>query len=248
MSDVAPAPPPPDSDGPPWIRDALAVAAEEARRFLGTAAGFMRRPGRFSAAWLAGDEPALNPLGFVATALGISGAAGALLPQHDASRVFGAIASAVLPYCYYAAIGIASHPLLRLGGSTRRLRASVAVALFAGGGPGLLITLTWYVARALRVALFGAQDSMLRGIPAWAVAPMMVLTFGPFAYYLVTLTLGLAGLHAVGRARAAAAVLFGLCGVGLLLGALHHVVSVPVGVPHFVITLYGYVPIPDLWF
>jgi hypothetical protein len=248
MSDPAPALPPPDPAGPPWLKDAIAVASDEARRFAGTALGFMRRPGRFSAAWLAGRQRALNPLGFVATALGISSAAALLVQRDDGGRVLGALTAAVLPYCYYAAVGIVCHPILRLGGSIRRLRASIAVALFAGGGPGLLVTLTWYLAVAVRTALFGAQDSLLRGIPQWAIAPMALLTFGPFAYYLVVLTLAMAGLHALGHRRAVVAVVFSLCIIGVVLGAIHRAVRFSVGVPHFVLSTYHHIPIPDIWF
>lgn len=253
MSDAAPAsPPPPDPgslDGPPWIRDALALAREEASRFAATALGFMRRPGRFSADWLAGRQRALNPLGFVATALGVSSAAGALLPGDERSSLWAAIALALLPYVYYAVIGLVCHPLLRLAGSTRRLSASIAVALFAGGGPGLVMTLGTYLAIGLRVTLFGAiNGALLHGIPGWAVAPLALLTYAPFAFYLVTLTRGLVGLHAIGRARGVAAVVLGLTLLAFALGGLHRVHEFSVGVPHFAVTLYRHVPILDVWF
>jgi hypothetical protein len=87
----SPAPSPassPSPDGPDWAREAVALALDEARRFLATAFGFMRRPGRFCADWLAGRQHALNPLGFVATALGISGLIGALLRNPDGDGIW----------------------------------------------------------------------------------------------------------------------------------------------------------------
>jgi hypothetical protein len=228
--------------------EAVAVARAEVRRFVSTAVGFMRQPERFSADWLAGRQRALNPLGFVATALGISGAASILLPHDNGSGVLDTLALSTLPYCYYASIGIVCHPLLRLGGSTRRLRASVAVALFAGGGPGLLVTLTWYLAFALRRALFGPQESLIRGLPGWAIPPLAIITFGSFAYYLASLALALAGVHAVGRRRPVSAVVLSLCAIGLGLGALHRALRFSVGVPHFVLFVRHHVPIPDIWF
>lgn len=260
MSDLAPephdapaAPPHPseaaDGDGPPWIGDAIALARDEARRFVATALGFMRRPGRFSADWAAGRQGALNPLGFAATALGLSGAARALVPNGGGDTLVGSIALALLPYAYYAVIGVACHPLLRLFGSRRRLGASVAVALFAGGAPGLVVTLSTYAAIGLRDALFGRPEhALLRGIPVWAAAALGLLIYGPFLHYLVVLVRALAGLHAVGRARAVAAVVVSLAAVGVALGAMHSAVSFSVGVPHFVIWMYGGRPMPDIWF
>ncbi|MDB4968161.1 MAG: hypothetical protein JWN44_3850 [Myxococcales bacterium] len=242
---VPPAPP----EGPAWIRDTIALAREEAQRFGMTAVGFMRRPGGFSADWLAGRQRALNPLAFVASALAISSGVGMLLRGGDSAGVLTSISAALVPYLYYAAVGILCHPLLRAAGSTRRLSASIAVALFAGGGPGLVAALSFYLLVAVRIALFpDFHESLLAGIPAWAMGPFFVLAYGPFVYYLTALALALAGLHAVGRARAAAAVLFSLVLIGFALGAAHATTRLAVGAPHLVVTLRGHLPIPDIWF
>ncbi len=236
-------------EGPAWIRETIALGREEARRFAVTAFAFMSRPSRFSADWLAGRQHALNPLGFVATALAISGAVGIFMPQGDSAGLLASISAATMPYVYYAAVGILCHPLLRIAGSKRRLSASIAVALFAGGGPGLVIALSMDLLIALRTALFGQfQQSILRGVPHWALAPLALLAYGPFFYYLATLALALGGLHAVGRLRAVAAVVISLVLTGLALGIVHRFDLLTVGVPHFVIYVNHHVPIPDIWF
>src|SRR5207248_2995049 len=98
-----------------------------------------KRPQRFSADWYSGRQRALNPLGFVATALAVSGFVGLVIPdptRNVQQTLLTELAQASLPYVYYASVGIVSHPLLRLFGSQRALSASIGVALFTGGGPG----------------------------------------------------------------------------------------------------------------
>lgn len=241
--------PPLAREGPAWIRETMALGREEAQRFVATAVGFMRRPSRFSADWFAGGQRALNPLGFVASALAVSGTVSILMSGSDSDGFLTNISAAIMPYLYYAAVGILCHPLLRLAGSKRRLSASIAVALFAGGGPGLVIALSMELLIALRIALFGPfHQSVLRGVPLWAMGPGALLAYGPFCYYLATLALALAGLHAVGRIRAVAAVVTSLVLTGLALGVVHRISLLAVGVPHFVIYVNHYIPIPDIWF
>jgi hypothetical protein len=236
-------------EGPAWIRETIALGHEEARRFVATAVAILSRPGRFGADWFAGRQRALNPLGFVATALALSSAVGLLMPGGDGNGLMAAISIAMMPYVYYAGVGILCHPLLRLAGSKRRLSASLAVALFAGGGPGLVIALSMDLLIALRIALFGHfQQSVLRGVPHWAIGPGALLAYGPFFYYVATLALALAGLHAVGRVRAVGAVVISLVLTGLALGVAHRFILLSLGVPHFVIYVNHYVPIPDIWF
>jgi hypothetical protein len=241
---------PPSSGGPDWIRETIALGRDEIHRFVTTALGFMRRPGRFSADWFAGRQRALNPLGFIATALGLSSAAGALTPSLVRDTFWAHASQALLPYVYYVLVGVLCHPILRLGGSTRPLRATIAVSLFAGGSPGLVVALSIDLMVALRVALFGPpgpSHGMLPGVPLWAIGPILLMSYAPFAYLLATLALGLAGLHAVSRARAAVAVGFSLVAIGLLFGVAHRRVYLEVGAPHIVIVGPGRLA-PEIWF
>jgi hypothetical protein len=240
----------PQAEGQPWIREAIALGREEVTRFIGTMVGFMRRPGRFSADWYAGRQRALNPLGFVASALAISGFVGLLTPDNgadDKSTLLTELAAASLPYVYYAAVGIVSHPLLRLFGSQRRLSASIGVALFAGGGPGLIATLSTELAYSLRTWIFGYRPQMFRGLPLWAAVVVELLVCVPLVSFFVTLMLAMAGLHALPRWRAVAAVTLSLLILAVGLGGLHHYVRFGIGVPHVTLWWHGRV-MPDIWF
>jgi hypothetical protein len=236
------------ADGPDWLRETFVSTRDELRRFAHTAWGATRRPRRFAAAWAVGRELALNPLGFVATAIGISTAASALLPAAGPLSLWERVAQAILPYVYYVAVGVVCHPLLRIGGSQRRLRASLAVALFASGGPGLLASLAALACIALRLTLFGPFKTLLVGIPSWAAITFALLLYPSYLYFLSALVLGLAGLHGVGLLRATFAVLVSLAITGLCFGIAHRFVPFPVGTLHFEILPGDGRLYPDLWF
>jgi hypothetical protein len=147
------------------MADHAANGPDEGRRFVDTAHGFARAPASFSADWAAGRREALNPLGFMATALGIAGLAAALAPGSEGG-ILSQIARAILPYAYYVALGLVAHPLLRLAGGRTGLRATLAISLFAGGGPGLVYTLSIYVVYFLRVRMFpGFEAGLIRNVP-----------------------------------------------------------------------------------
>ncbi len=239
---------PPTSAGPDWVRETIAVTRSEIRHFAATVNGFCRHPSRFSAAWMAGQTRALNPLGFLATALAISGTVGSLVPGNDEGGILGNLAAATLPYAYYVLLGVLCHPLLRLAGSTRPLRATVAISLFAGGGPGLLVALGGDLMVCLRVALFGAyKGSVAAGVPPWAQPPLLLLLFVPMLFLLASLALGLGGLHGLRRGRAAVALLIALLLSAVLLGVLHGRFAFALGTPHLVFTMRRGWPMFDIY-
>jgi hypothetical protein len=242
--------PPKATDAPDWVRETVRVTRDEIRRFVATAAGFMLRPARFGAAWMAGESDALNPLGFVATALAVSGVATAVLaPGDDDSGLAALVARASLPYLYYAALGALCHPVLRAFGSTRPLRASVAVGLFAGGGPGLVLLLVSYACRAWRERFFGLHEGpIMRGDPLWADIAFSVLIGGAAIWFLVALVGGQRGVHAASRGRARLAVAFAIVASSVALGFVHRHVSFSMGAPHFALAFYRHVPVPEIWF
>ena len=246
-----PRPPLPSAtDAPDWVRETVRVTRDEIRRFVATAVGFMLRPARFGAAWAAGEGDALNPLGFVATALAITGAVAAVLdPGDDGGRLALLVGHAILPYAYYAALGALCHPVLRAFGSTRPLRASVAVGLYAGGGPGLLLLLVSAACQVLRAHLFGLHDGpILRGAPLWGEIAFGVLVGGATLWFFVALVGGQRGVHAIGHGRAGLAVLFAVVASGIALGVAHHYVPFSMGAPHFALSFYKHLPVPDVWF
>jgi hypothetical protein len=236
------------TDGPDWIRDAVAVARQEIRRFVATGVAFCVRPQRFAASWVAGDEHALNPLGCMATALAVTGTLGAFVPGNGESGALAALAAAILPYVYYVVLGLLCHPLLRLSGSTRRLRVSVAMALFGGAGPGLVVALSSYVAIWTRVALFGPyHEDPSSGLPTAAFVALLVWIFVPAIFLLpITMALALAGAHGVRRRTAACALLIAFVVAGVIVGQLHARHHFSLGVPHFVLYVFRWRPWPSI--
>jgi hypothetical protein len=211
--------------GPDWVRETIAVTRDEIRRFAATAAGVCLQPRRFGAAWIDGTRRALNPLGFVATALGVSGAALAIvfavIPNALDQGLLAQVAVAVLPYVYYALIGALAHPVLRLFGARRPLRATIGMTLFAGGGPGLLLTVSFIAIALGRVAAYGGFDAVhgfSQGLPVAALVAIAISINVLYLYFVATLALGLAGAHGVGRIRAAGAVAVALLVTGLVIG------------------------------
>src|SRR5438132_9210100 len=131
---------------PDWIAEAIRNAKGELALFARTAIGFSLHPGRFAAGWVAGKERALNPLAFLATSAALLTGLRAVLAATykvnapDAGLV-GQVADVLGPYAHYALLGVIAHGVFRLTGSTARLRDSLAVALFAGGGPAAIAEL-----------------------------------------------------------------------------------------------------------
>jgi hypothetical protein len=168
---------------PDWIRDALAAFVGELRLFYNTAVGMTWRPRLFFAAWLARERRALNPVGFLATSVSVTAIFGRLLALalHDADEGQASLVSEVLdslgPFVHYAAIGAECHLfLLAMCRSRPRLRSSLALALFAGGGPAMF-------ARMVMELLFSAlwvRGSMESGLARIAGTTMAAVVFAAF--------------------------------------------------------------------
>ena len=137
----------------------LALGREEVTRFVGTVFAFVRWPRQFGADWFAGRQRALNPLGCVATALAVTGFVGVFLPDAagygSPSTLLSQLGAAILPYIYYAAVGVAQLSAvanIRIAPSVERV--DCGIALFTGGGPGFLVTL------ALQLSTTGASGPL----------------------------------------------------------------------------------------
>lgn len=208
-------------------------------RFVATALQFSRHPGRFGTAWVAGQTQALNPIGYLSTSLAVSAAASALasalLGTHD-SGLWATLANAMLPYTYHVVLGLVCHGVLRLGGSIRPLRASVAIALFAGGGPGLVLTLAIYATMGLHLVLVGtSQGSVLSDVPLWSAPIFWILIYGPLMLLPATLAAGLRGVHGVTRVRAFVAMVTAMVITAAIFGVLHAMFDLEFNVPHLVL-------------
>lgn len=241
------------STGPAWLREAAATVRDEAVRFMVTVLQCSRHPRRFAAAWFAGDTRAPNPIGYVSTALAVTAAArsltAALIGVDDHSGLWSSLAAATLPYAYYALLGVLSHLVFRLGGTTRPLSASLAIALYVGGGPGLLLTLSLDL-DVLLYSLLTGRVQFEHGFvdaPPWAMPILLGLAMGTSALFVLALASALRGLHGGSRLRTFVAIVLALVVSGLLLSALHAVFRFSLGVPHFLFHLGGRPPM-DLWF
>jgi hypothetical protein len=227
-------------DGPDWVRESVVTVRDEFLRFVATLFHVTRHPQRFAAAWYEGKTKALNPAGFLSTALAVNAAAIVVLgwirgTSGGADSMWSTLCDATLPYAYYVGLGVLCHPILRLCGSRRPLHATVAIALFSGGGPGLLLRFSLYLQIAIHVALVGDFDGQLAvGLPAWYAPINLVLAYGSFAAFALVLAAGLRGLHTARWWQVAIALAMSLLTSGYLLGVLHGALHFDLGAPHLV--------------
>jgi len=124
---------------PDWIRDHPVV--QKALEFLGTAVAFSLRPAAFTREWLDGTRQATNPLSLIAASLTLVATLRVSLgagqaESGPATGWWGTLAGTAVPYLYSMWIGLLIHAFS--GGFRRdrpRLRTTVALMLFASGGP-----------------------------------------------------------------------------------------------------------------
>jgi hypothetical protein len=185
---------------PDWIVDGLRQVAGELKLYARTSLEFTLHPRRFAGEWASGARHALNPMGFLATTLGVLGPAlvglGRITHEDDAPSSFRAdVLGTITPFAFYLLLGTIEHAILRLFGSRRRLRDSWAMALYAGGGPSTTSTLV-VCALAAVVALAGGPTHINSFV---GVSPAMWLLIasavGAQLFFLTSLALSLWGLH-----------------------------------------------------
>jgi hypothetical protein len=189
---------------------------DEVVLFVSTAVGFLVGPARFADDWANGRRRAMNPLGFLATSAAV------LVPvRHYCLRRFGIMSEdgsfawqiyeSLQPFLLFIGLGIFCHPVMRLAGSKRRLRSTLAVSLYTGGGPATGVELfgNWPLVallhRTMGKTLLTSAD--LHSPAAWAFT---VAFLGAFLVYLVTFARALQGLHQLRWWWAALALLVGI--------------------------------------
>jgi hypothetical protein len=226
---------PSPSPEPNWIKEALAKLREELTLFLRTVASFALRPRAAAAAWRAGSLQLLNPLGFLATSASITVPILHVLDrwagEKDVASLGGELAETLAPFVHYIVLGVLAHVVLRLAGSREPLRNSVAVALYAGGGPGAAVNLVVAIAAGLLMKSRGTGNFFDATLPTSvrvmgfaSVVAVFVAVFGSFAA-------GLAGLHRVRVWRSVLALLLAYLAAGLVFGAFKaYSVTVPEGI------------------
>ncbi len=211
-----------------WVRDAIARSVDEGRAFVATAWAFTSRPGRFAIDWTSGRSGALNPLGMLATGAAVLSAARALLELAlgrgaNPQGLLEAVRDAVAPFLHYMVLGILAHAVLRaIARSRRRLTDSLAMALFAGGGPGVASTVVVYVVGAVLWIAAGKPDvihaGLLGSLPAWAARPLLYVAYAAYALFLATLLWSLRALHGAAAWQAALALALAVFVVGIAFG------------------------------
>ena len=172
-----------------WIAEAALTAVREVRQLASTIFAFVRAPFRFAEEWKAGTSAPMNPIGVVAGSAVVVGAlrqaAMAALGRDGDRGLVGAALSALGPYIHFAALAVCCHLVLRL--VTRRpvrIGDSIAIGLYAGGGPAAIAeSLVWLVVIAIRVA--GGEVS------SGALSIGLGVAFSAFC---MTLAIALAGL------------------------------------------------------
>jgi Na+-transporting NADH:ubiquinone oxidoreductase subunit NqrB len=211
-----------------WVRDAIERSSEEVRSYVGAGVAVTLRPARFAADWVEGRQRALNPLGMLATGAAVLSTARALLDvvvgrSSAAQGLLEAIRDGVAPFAHYLVLGAICHVLLvAMTRSGRRLTDSLAMSLFAGGGPGVASALIVYVAGALLWMVSGRPDvvrnGLLGSLPPAAAGPLLWIAYAGYALFLGSLLLSLASLHRAPRWKTALALALGVVAVGVLFG------------------------------
>jgi hypothetical protein len=217
------------TSGPPdWIRGALVSALDELRAFARTLWGISARPTSFIRAWCEGGERALNPLAFAATSAAIVALATTVLGWLGyGSGGEGGFLSDVVhqtgPFVQYTVVGLLAHPPLAFAKPRRRLRDTVAVALYAGG-PALCGYVVLYVALAALWLLHGrppVANGLSTMLGPWGRRVVLAGGYSVIALFVRSLWLGLAGLYGGRRGPTAAATAFAVIALALALGAAH---------------------------
>src|SRR5438067_6518133 len=183
----------PAAEPPEWIRDAVGRSAAEVRSFVRTGALFTARPGKFAREWAEGRLRALNPLGVLATGAAVLAVARALLDwvvsrSAPEGGVWKQLADAVAPFIHYAVLGLLCHAVLRVLGSRRKLSDSLAISLFAGGGPGVLTPIVVYLSGAVLWMASGRPDviasGLLGSLPHGAARVLLWVSLAGYALFL----------------------------------------------------------------
>jgi hypothetical protein len=209
-----------DTAPPDWIREAWRVTVADLRAFVRTAATFVAHPRRFAAGWAAGRERALNPLAFLATSAAVLGGAQALFGLDHGGSIAYTLLALIAPYAHFAFLGLVAHLCLRVLGSHQRLRASLGIALYVGGGPALAFTLAFYAVTGVMMAATHAasvEEASAHLAPSLTLAVGAGLYIG-FIAVVGSLGAALVGAHGCRTWKGVAAIAAALAVSGVVYG------------------------------
>jgi hypothetical protein len=212
------------NESPDWIRAAILQTLQEAQRYLETVWRFTTRPGRFAREWAEGGLVALNPLGMLATSAGLVGTVQNLLQRFvnkagEDESLLHSIASAGAPFVHYLFLGCVCHVLM---GPRRKLRDSLALALFAGAGPAVWTEIASYFAGVLLWVGAGkprvAEGGLMRALPHGMSNALAALAVCGLCAFGVSFALAMAGLHRASLGRVAFSLVVALLAAGFIFG------------------------------
>jgi hypothetical protein len=207
-----------------WLADSLRLTWREIRSFAATAAAATVRPARFAGQWVHGERPAMNPLGYFATSAAIVAVyrkiAFAVVGTETDEGLGAEILDAVGPYLHYVALGLLSHAVLRLRGSRRTLRGTLALSLYVGGGPGALVTVLNISMFVFTNLVWGKSNFAASEVLSPSVMTLAVLVFATRLGFMVIFVRALSGFHAARTGWTLLAFLLALTSTALAFGLL----------------------------
>ncbi len=213
---------------PDWIRDAAARTVDEIRAFVATGAAFLFAPGAFARDWAEGRSPAPNPFAILATGAGTLAAARLLIQaiagrSGDDASLLTSIRDAVAPFVHYAFLGAVCHAALRPFSRARRSwRDSLAISLFAAGGPGVASVLSVYLVGTAAWLASGRPEILAGGffasLPRGASVALQLVAMAAYLAFLGVFLLALRALHGVRLWQAALGLLLAVACAALLFG------------------------------
>jgi hypothetical protein len=220
---------------------------EPVLKFVGTAWAFIRHPGRFSQAWVAGQQEAMNPITFIGAAAALlifaMRAVGAMTDRPFAPTFFSQLRLALAPQLYYAQYGLVAHLVLRMMGSQRRWTSSVAISLFAGAiFPTLAMLLSFGLILWVHLTSGLLPDvPPIQAFPPWARILALTLVVGGFSGFFFTFSWALGAMHRVSVARMTVALL----AAQLVTGVVARVVPLPTMQFVAKLSYVGSIPVPS---
>jgi hypothetical protein len=222
---------------PDWVRDFARAAAADARAYLRTVRAFTFAASQSARKWETGELAAMNPLGVLASAAVVVGPvrqlALAVLGLPGADGLVAAVLSSLGPFVYYVVLGAIVHAMLRLLSPGRpRVTDSIAMSLYAGGGPAAAAeVLVWVVAIAVHPLIPRGTEAVVLGVSLGLA----------FSVFCVALATALATIHRAAWWQVTLAYVAALTLTGVFFGevgppgqyGMHWVVKVVDAAGHF---------------
>jgi hypothetical protein len=207
---------------PNWLPAAMdAPLVQRLRDIVRALTGFAMAPRAYAAQWASGETSMPNPLFLMAASAALVSPVRQEFDRFvgidNTTLVHGMLAS-LSPYTYYATIGLVAHGGLRAIGPVEPLRASIGVSLMVGASVGTLLSMLSLASSATLYAAFGTINFAAPTVSARVQSLSPFLIEIPYALLLLSMALGLAGVHRLPLWRTAAAVLLGVIVSGRLLG------------------------------